>query len=236
MAEIRSHIKMKLSVIIPVYNEKDTIGEIIDRILEVPVEKELIVVDDGSSDGTRDILDGYKDHEDINIILHDFNQGKGAAIRTAISHIRGDIAIIQDADLEYNPDDYLRLIEPVKKKISKVVYGSRFLNRSNRHSYYSFYLGGRLLSILTNLLYSQNITDEPTCYKVFSADLLKAIPLKCNGFEFCPEVTARISKMGIKIHEIPIDYHPRSIEQGKKINFLDGVQAIWTLIKYRFVD
>ena len=226
---------MKLSVIIPVYNEKNTLPSIISKVQQVSIKKEIIIVDDGSTDGTKELLKGYEKLKDIKIIYQRKNLGKGAAIRAAIPLITGDITIIQDADLEYDPQDYLKLIKPISTNNTKVIYGSRFLNKRNKHSYQRFYLGGLLLSIITNLLYSQKLTDEPTCYKVFDSKLLKSINLKCVGFEFCPEVTAKVAKRGIFIKEVPINYYPRSIQEGKKINWKDGVKAIWTLIKYRVI-
>lgn len=225
---------MLLSVLIPAYNEIKSIDTIIAKIQAVDLDKEIIIVDDGSTDGTRERLATYASVPNVRVIHHEKNQGKGAAIRTAISHIRGDIAIVQDADLEYEPQDYLKLI-PVIEGGEKVVYGSRFLNPANRHSYFSFYLGGQIVTLLTNVLYNQRLTDEPTCYKVFETKFLQSIPLECHRFEFCPEVTAKVAKRGIRIKEIPINYYPRSVEEGKKISWFDGVEAIWVLLKYRIV-
>lgn len=223
---------MKLSVIMPVYNEKDTLSEIIEKVKKVKIEKEIIIVDDFSTDGSGEILDRLKDKE-IKIFKHHRNRGKGAAIRTALEYVSGDIVIIQDADLEYDPNDYYKLIEPIINGKAQVVYGSRTLGR-NRRSYWSFYWGGRLLSLVTNLLYRTHITDEPTCYKVFKTEVIKNIDLQCQGFEFCPEVTAKVCKKGYKIYEVPISYHPRSKEAGKKVSWKDGVKAIITLVKLRF--
>lgn len=229
--------KMKLSIIIPVYNEDKTIGELIRIVKGVGlkgIKKEIIVVDDNSKDKTVEKL---KKINGIKLILHRENLGKGAAIRTGVKHVTGDIVIIQDADLEYDPHDYYKLIKPIIERKAKVVYGSRRLKKENKkHSGFSFYLGGLILTAIVNLLYGIKITDEPTCYKVFRADILKGINLKCNRFEFCPEVTAKVAKKGIKIYEVPISYFPRSIKQGKKIKWRDGIGAIWTLLKYRFVD
>lgn len=227
-------INLKLSVIMPIYNEKRTLKQIIKKVQNVPIKKEIIMVDDGSSDGTRSILKNYEDVSNIKIIYHSKNMGKGKAIRTAIKKISGDIAIIQDADLEYEPMDYLKLVEPIKKGKAQVIYGSRVLNQENEYSYNSFLLGGKLVTFIANILFSQKLTDEPTCYKVFDSKLLKSIKLECKGFEFCPEVTAKIAKKGIKVNEIPIKYYPRNFEEGKKITWYDGLKAIWVLFKYRF--
>lgn len=226
---------MLLSVLIPAYNEINNIQNILEKIGEVNIPMEIIVVDDGSTDGTRELLNSLKSDK-IKVVFHEKNQGKGGAIKTAIEYSKGDIIIIQDADLEYDPQDYYKLIPVIESGKEKVVYGSRFLNKQNKHSYFSFFLGGQVVTWITNILYFQNLTDEPTCYKVFDAKLLKSIKLNCTGFEFCPEVTAKIAKMGYKIPEVPISYYPRSISEGKKINWKDGVEAIWVLFKYRFVN
>ncbi|AQG77933.1 glycosyltransferase family 2 protein [Spirosoma montaniterrae] len=227
---------MLLSVLIPAYNEIKSIDAILAKIQAVALDKEIIIVDDGSTDGTRERLATYASVPNIRVIHHEKNQGKGAAIRTAIQHMRGDIAIVQDADLEYEPQDYPALVAPIADGSHKVIYGSRFIKAENRHSYFTFYLGGQLVTWITNLLYNQRLTDEPTCYKVFEANFLRSIPLECMRFEFCPEVTAKVAKRGIRIQELPINYYPRSIEEGKKISWLDGIEAIWVLLKYRFVD
>jgi glycosyltransferase involved in cell wall biosynthesis len=226
---------MLLSVLIPAYNEVNNIQDILNKILKISIPKEIIVVDDGSTDGTRKLLETLKS-DIIKVVFHEKNQGKGQAIRTAIEHSTGDIIIIQDADLEYDPQDYHKLIPVIESGKEKVVYGSRFLNKQNKHSYFSFFLGGQVVTWITNILYFQTLTDEPTCYKVFDAKLLKSIKLNCTGFEFCPEVTAKVAKLGYKIPEVPISYYPRSINEGKKINWKDGVEAIWVLFKYRFVN
>jgi dolichol-phosphate mannosyltransferase len=227
---------MKLSVIIPVYNEEKTLRAILDKVINVSIEKEIILVDDYSKDNSREIIKEYTKHPNIKAIYHEKNFGKGKAIRSGIEHITGDIVIIQDADLEYEPEDYPKLVTPIMEGKATVVYGSRELGKVNRHSYLSFYFGGKLLSWLTNLLYGSHITDEPTCYKVFKADILKTIKLNCVRFEFCPEITAKVLKRGHKILEIPIHYYPRKINEGKKIRWKDGVEAIWTLLRYRFTD
>jgi len=229
-----------LSIIVPAYNEASTIFSLFSKILRVrlpySIGKEIIVVDDCSTDNTRSEIDRFKQYCPelrIKYLRHEENKGKGAAIRTAMSHVTGDVLIIQDADLEYEPEDYNLLLSYFMEHKSEVVYGSRFLNKENAHSYVSFYWGGRVVSMVTNLLYGQNLTDEPTCYKMISSDLMKRINLECEKFEFCPEVTAKISKLGYKIPEVPIHYYPRTIKEGKKINWKDGVEAIYVLIKYR---
>jgi glycosyltransferase involved in cell wall biosynthesis len=224
-----------LSVIIPVYNEVKNIDLLIERVLAVNILKEIIIVDDGSTDGTRAKLEKYASMSNFKVVLHKTNQGKGAAIRTGILEVSGSVTIIQDADLEYNPEEYLLIVPPVMNGETKVMYGSRFLKTNNVHSYWYFYAGGQVVTWFTNVLFGQKLTDEPTCYKVFDSELLKSIPLQCTGFEFCPEITAKVAKLGHKIPEIPISYSPRTLDEGKKINWKDGVIAIWTLIKYRIV-
>jgi dolichol-phosphate mannosyltransferase len=225
---------MKLSVIIPVYNERGTLPTILERVRAVPIEKELVIVDDGSTDGSREWLQENVQGENEKVVLHPENMGKGSAIRTAIPHVTGDAVIIQDADLEYDPMDWLSLIRPIEDGSAQVVYGSRTLGKSEGISSWSFYLGGLLLSALATVLYGVRITDEPTCYKMFKTEVLKSIPLVCTGFEFCPEVTAKVLRRKIKIVELPIKYSPRKVTEGKKIKFRDGIIAIRTLIRYRF--
>ena len=224
---------MKLTVIIPVYNEKDTIETLLARVDQVrlPVEKEIIIVNDGSTDGTGDILKKTK-IKNVLVLSHGANQGKGAAVKTGLHRASGDIILIQDGDLEYDPGDYPDLVQPILDKKTRVVYGSRIMGH-NKASYFRYYWGGRLLSLLANLIYGIRITDEPTCYKVFDAGLLKGLELRCKGFEFCPEVTAKVSRLGESIFEVPIAYMPRSIQEGKKIRWVDGLIAIWVLFKYR---
>ena len=228
----------KLSIIIPVYNEEKSIRKILSKVFasKIPLEKEVICIDDGSSDRTADVLRKAKSiNKDIKLAMHKKNQGKGAAIRTGIKKATGDIIIIQDADLEYDPNDYAALVRPIIEGKALVVYGSRRLNKKNRqHSGVSFFMGGVGLTVMTNLLYGTGITDEPTCYKVFRADILKGIKLECKRFEFCPEVTAKVAKKKIRIYEVPISYYPRTSRQGKKIKWKDGFEAAWTLVKHRF--
>lgn len=241
--------KHKLSIIVPAYNESATIKELLELVKSVNleqhgIEKEIIVVDDGSKDNTAEIV---RRINGIRLIRHRKNQGKGAGVRTGIKYATGTILIIQDADLEYNPHDYYKLIKPIIDGKTKVVYGSRFLShlqktenvnflRAKHESAYNMaYMGGRVLTLLANLLYNAKITDEATCYKVFDAKLIKSIPIHGKKFEWEPEILAKIRKRGHRILEVPTTYKPRSFEEGKKINWKDGIQAIWTLFKYRFV-
>jgi len=226
---------MKLSVIMPVFNESKTIREIIAKVMAVPIEKELVIVDDASTDGTRDILKEYEGKPNIQVYYHEKNKGKAGAIKTGIPHATGEIISIQDGDLETDPNDFVHLTEPIKKGEASVVYGSRYYSGNQKSLYGAYKWGAQLLSLVVNVLYGQNITDEATCYKVFKADILKSIPLEYDRFEFCPEVTAKVSKMGYKIKELPMNYYPRSFEEGKKMNWRDGVKALWVLIKFRFV-
>ena len=232
---------MKLSIIIPVYNEASTISEVIHQVLSVDlpdVEKEIIVVDDGSTDATADILKEEKERntKTLTIYTSQRNFGKGMAIRTGLKHVTGDIVLIQDADLELDPQEYLSLLEPIRSGRASVVYGSRFLNSATGVPWQSR-LAGALLSSLTNLLYRSRLTDEATAYKVFKARALRDLDLHSVGFEFCPEVTAKLLKRGYTIVEKPVTYRPRSAAEGKKIRFLrDGGLAVYTLLRYRFRD
>ena len=232
-----------LSIIIPAYNEEKTIIQLLQKVIDVnliaEIQKEIVIVDDCSEDTTEKIVQKFiNSHlsEKISLIKQDRNQGKGAAIRKGLESITGDYVIIQDADLEYNPEDYNVLLKTFLDKNLKVIYGSRFLNKENKHSYQTFYVGGRIVTYIANILFNQHLTDEPTCYKFFDAAFLKSIPLKCKKFEFCPEVTAKVAKRGIKIKEVPVRYYPRLMEEGKKIRWTDGVAAMGTLLKYRFTN
>jgi len=250
---------VKLSILIPAYNEEATISEILARIraLDVVVEtheahlaepiatgtdgtvrftKEIIVVDDGSSDGTRAILEEEAARGDVQVLFHATNRGKGAAVRTAIDHASGDILIIQDADLEYDPRDYSALLQPIVEGRADVVYGSRFLGGPRKAMLFWHAAGNKLLTFITNVFYDSTLSDMETCYKVFRSDVIKSIPLKSRRFEFEPEVTAKVLKRGHRIYEVPISYTGREYDEGKKITWRDGFSALWTLIKYRFVD
>lgn len=228
---------MKLSIIVPVYNEENTISKILDKLLKVnlKLKKEIIIVNDGSTDNSKNVIKDYlkslSKKEEFKLIDKE-NGGKGSAIKKGIEFCTGDIITIQDADLEYNPEDYKKLIKPIIEGKEKVVYGSRFLEK-HKPKYRIYYLGNKFLSLLTKILYNARITDMETCYKVFRADVIKNFEIQANHFDIEPEITARILKMGIRIKEIPISYNPRSIEEGKKINWRDGLQAIWTLVYWR---
>jgi dolichol-phosphate mannosyltransferase len=222
-----------VSVIVPVYNEASNIDAILHAVHASPVKKEIIIVDDGSSDGTREKLQALPPEDDVTIVFHQKNCGKGAAIRTALALARGEYVLIQDSDLEYDPQDYAALLQPLEDGRANVVYGSR-PDRPERGL--RFFLGAKLLTHLTNLLYGAGIHDEATCYKVFRRSTLAQIRLECHHFEFCPEVTAKLCRMGERIEEVPISYRPRSAVEGKKIRHSDGWVAIWTLIRYKFLS
>ncbi len=227
----------KISVVIPVYNEVGTIREIVRRVQAVGLEKEIIIVDDGSTDGTREHLQELaRDQEHLRVFLHDRNQGKGAALRTGFELVTGDIVIIQDADLEYDPKEYPALLEPIVDGRADVVYGSRFLGGPHRVLFYWHYLGNKFLTLLSNALTNINLTDMETCYKVFKKEVLKEITLRSNRFGFEPEFTAKIAKKGFRIYETPISYSGRTYAEGKKISWKDGVKAIVAILWFRFFD
>ncbi len=225
---------VKLSVIMPVFNEVWTLAAIVERVLANPICYELIIVDDGSTDGSRDLL-GRMDGHRIKRLYHDTNRGKGAAIRTGLQHVSGDVVIIQDADLEYDPQDYDVLLAPLEEGIADAVYGSRF---EGAHCVLSFwqYAGNRFLTSLTNLLYNGKLTDMETCYKAIRVSFVEEIPLRSNRFDIEAEITAKLLKRGARLCEVPIKYVGRTYQEGKKIGWRDGIQAIWTLIRYRFSD
>lgn len=228
---------MKLSIIVPVYNERNTIQEVLRRVRAVDlgeIAREIIVVDDGSTDGTPDILKLEEDST-TRVLSHESNQGKGAAIRTALPYVTGDYVIIQDGDLEYDPDDYRVMLAPILKKKGEVIYGSRFTGE-HRDMLFWHMLGNKFLSLVTNVLYNTTLSDMETCYKLFSRESLEGIRIRSNRFDFEPEITAKILKKKIRIYEVPISYAGREYHEGKKITWRDGVFALWALIKYRFVD
>jgi len=229
---------VKLSIIMPVYNERETLREILSQVRAVDlagVDKEIVVVDDASTDGSRDILAEEAAGGDLKALYHDVNQGKGAAVRTGIEHATGDIILIQDADLEYDPRDYPALIRPIMEKRVTVVYGSRFLGPRKAMMFWHM-MGNKLLTLTTNVLYNAILSDMETCYKCFRADVIKDVPLRSRRFELEPEITAKVLKRGHRIFEVPISYYGREYHEGKKISWRDAPLAFWTLLKYRFVD
>jgi glycosyltransferase involved in cell wall biosynthesis len=227
---------MKLSVIIPIYNEVESIREIVKRVHETKLAWEIILVDDGSKDGTRDLLKEMDDKDKVRVILHEKNQGKGAAVRTGFDAARGDILLIQDADLEYDPRDYPTLLRPLEEGIADVVYGSRFLGGPRRVAMYWHLVANQLLTFMTNLLYNTILSDMETGYKVFRHKVIEGMPLHAKRFDFEPEFTAKVLKRKYRIFEVPISFNPRDYAQGKKIKFKDAFEAVWTLLKYRFMD
>ncbi|MGB0675383.1 MAG: glycosyltransferase family 2 protein [Candidatus Nanopelagicales bacterium] len=226
---------MSLAVLMPAYNERPTIETIVRAVLAEDVVSEVIIVDDGSTDGTREYLEEAKVLDPrIQVYFHPENQGKGAAIRTALHHATAPVSIIQDADLEYSPADFAAVIRPIVEGDARVVYGSRVLLRSNEYPIDSFRVGSFVVTMVANLLYGCRLTDEPTCYKAFSTDFLQSLPLRSMGFELCPELTAWSRRRGERIMEVPIHYDKRSVAQGKKIRWTDGVVALGTLLRLRF--
>ena len=225
---------MKLSVIIPVYNERTTLLEIVNRVKSVPLDKEIILVDDYSTDGTRDLL-RQLEKDGAKVFYHERNMGKGAALRTGFQHASGDFVIVQDADLEYDPGEYPKLLQPLLDGRADVVFGSRFTGK--RHNMTSLHnLGNQFLTLMTNILFQTSITDMETCYKLFSRKTIQSIQIVSNRFNFEPEITAKLLKRRLRIVEVPISYAGRSFQQGKKITWRDGFSAIWTLVKFRYRD
>ena len=223
---------IKVTIVIPVFNEKDTILTVIDAVKATPVPKEIVVVDDGSTDGTRDVLNSLQD-PDVKIVLHEKNRGKGAALGTGLSHATGDIVMIQDADREYDPEEYPVLLKPILDGKADVVYGSRFAGHgAHRVLYFWHYVGNRFLTLLSNLFTNLNLTDMETCYKVFTREALKGVHIQENRFGFEPEITAKMARKKLRIYEVPISYYGRTYEEGKKINWKDGFRALWCILKY----
>ena len=231
----------KISVIIPVYNEINTIREIIKRVQAVDIERGIIIVDDGSMDGTKEYLKSInekvsdKKMQSLKIFFNETNRGKGAALKTGFKEASNDIIVIQDADLEYDPEDYNILIEPIIKGLADVVYGSRFLGDTHRVLYYWHYVGNTILTLISNMLTNLNLSDVWTGYKVFKKDVIKNMNLVENGFGFEPEITAKISKLNLRIYEVPISYHGRTYKEGKKITWKDGLKAFWYILRYKFI-
>jgi glycosyltransferase involved in cell wall biosynthesis len=240
---------LTLSVVVPVYNERATIREILHRIQRVPIRKEIIAVDDFSTDGTREILhdieceasraDGNMDTlNSVRVVYHNRNRGKGAALRTGFANVTGSIVIVQDADLEYNPDEYPTLIEPIFDGRADVVFGSRFIGETHRVLYFWHYVGNKLLTMTSNMLTGLNLTDMETCYKVFRREVIEQLAptLKSNRFGFEPEITAKIGRRSFRVYEVPVSYSGRSYDEGKKIGWKDGVQALWCMVRYAAAD
>lgn len=227
---------MKLSVIIPVYNEVESIQEILKRVRATRLAREIIVVDDGSVDGTRELLKKLDGKSSLQVILHEKNQGKGAAISTGLQAASGEVLLIQDADLEYDPRDYPLLLKPIEEGIADVVYGSRFLGGPRRVVMFWHMIANYMLTFMTNILYDTILTDMETGYKVFRRKVTEGMPIRARRFDFEPEFTAKVLKRHFRIYEVPISFNPRDYSEGKKIKLRDAFEAVWTLIKYRFVD
>jgi len=227
---------MKLSVIIPIYNEVESIREIVERVKATKFAWEIILVDDGSIDGTRDLLKEMDEKDNVRVILHEKNQGKGAAVRTGFDAAKGDVLLIQDADLEYDPRDYSTLLKPLEEGIADVVYGSRFLGGPRRVVMFWHLVANYMLTFMTNVLYNTILSDMETGYKVFRKEVIKDMTLHAKRFDFEPEFTAKVLKRKYRIFEVPISFNPRDYSQGKKIKLKDAFEAVWTLLKYRFVD
>ena len=227
---------MKLTVIIPIYNEVESIREIVNRVQETKLAWEIVLVDDGSIDGTRDLLKEMDGKDKVRVVLHEKNQGKGAAVRTGFDTAQGEILLIQDADLEYDPRDYPILLRPLEEGIADVVYGSRFLGGPRRVVMFWHMVANYLLTFMTNILYNTILSDMETGYKVFRRKVIEGMPLHAKRFDFEPEFTAKVLKRRYRIFEVPISFNPRDYSEGKKIKLKDAFEAVWTLLKYRFVD
>jgi glycosyltransferase involved in cell wall biosynthesis len=227
---------MKLSVVMPVYNEKETIAEILHRVQVTKLAAEIVVVDDGSTDDTGEVLNKLAKDPSIKVITAEKNRGKGAAVRLGIEAAKGDLILIQDADLEYDPRDIPALLKPIQEDIADVVYGSRFLGGPRRPTMYWHAVANKLLTFFTNILYNNILTDMETGYKLFKREVLENIRIRSNSFDFEPEITAKILKRKVRIYEVPISFNPRDYKDGKKIGFWDAMMAFWALVKFRFVD
>ncbi len=235
---VPAKLRSRLSIVVPVYNERNTLVEVVRRMraVELPdgIEREIIVVDDGSTDGSRDVLEQLGDST-VRVVLHDVNRGKGAALRTGFGHATGEYVLVQDADLEYDPEDWPKLLNPVLRGRARVVYGSRFTGE-RRNMLLLHWIGNRFLSMTTNVLYNTTLSDMETCYELLDRDLIEEMDLTSERFDIEPEITAKVLKRGIRIYEVPISYSGREFDEGKKITWRDGFAALWTLTKYRFRD
>ncbi len=218
----------------PLYNEQETVAEIVERVLALPLDLELIIIDNASTDNTGQIIAKYSNRDNVKIIKRENNIGKGDAVVAGLELATGKYTVIQDGDLEYDPNDIVKMVNAAEEKKALAIFGSRILNQGSEISYYRYLWGGKLLTLVANILYFNGISDESTCYKMVRTDLMKSLKLECKRFEFCPELVAKLGRNGIKIFEIPIAYYPRKFEEGKKIRWIDGVEAIWCLLKYRF--
>jgi glycosyltransferase involved in cell wall biosynthesis len=226
-----------LSVVIPVYNERATVEKLVDRVVAVAIEKEIILVDDGSTDGTRDVLEQYRHRPGFHVVFQPQNQGKGAALREGFRHATGDIVVVQDADLEYDPEEYPKLIQPIVDGLADVVYGSRFAGGSPRRVLYFWHsVANRCLTLLCNMLTDMNLTDMETCYKLFRREIIQQMPLESNRFGFEPEITVKVAKARYSVYEVTISYFGRTYAEGKKIGLKDAFEALWLLIYFRFLD
>jgi len=219
----------------PLYNEQETVAEITEKVLALPLDLELIIIDNASTDNTNQIIKQFAECDNVKIIKREENIGKGDAVVAGLELATGKYTIIQDGDLEYDPNDIVKMVKTAEEKKAQAMFGSRILNQGSGISYYRYLWGGKLLTLIARLLFFNGITDESTCYKMVTTDLMKGLKLECKRFEFCPELVAKLGRNGIKIHEIPIAYYPRKFEDGKKIRWIDGVEAIWALLKYRFI-
>jgi len=235
VAEVDTGGYRKLSVIVPVFNERTTVVEIMRRMraVELPIDREFVIVDDGSSDGTQQVLNQLGDST-VKVVKHPANRGKGAAIRTGLEHVTGDLVLIQDADLEYDPEDWPKLLAPIFRGKATVVYGSRFTGE-RRNMLFLHWIGNRMLSLTTNLLYNTTLSDMETCYKLFDRRVLDGVTIRSNRFDFEPEITAKVLRQGVRIYEVPISYTGREFDEGKKITWRDGFAALYALVKFRFV-
>ncbi len=229
--------KCKLSIVVPVYNEIKTLADILERIQQVKMNKEIILVDDGSTDGSREFIKQYGEKNcNCTALFHDKNRGKSAALRTGFAHVHGNIVVIQDADLEYDPRDYHRLITPILEGKADVVFGSRFLGGPHRVLYFWHYVANKLLTTISNMFTNVNLTDMSTCYKIFRVEVLEGLELKSNRFGFEPEFTAKIAKKKLRLYEVPISYYGRDYSQGKKVSWKDGLHFLWCILRYNLLE